>query len=117
MVLMYLQRKRRKGFIHYNAMHDIMPNRVKGKHAFCASMQSHGAAALNLSSRKGKGKGKDISSSNDELVAITKPSASTMGPIPIPSSASASSSKHKYSALGEDESAVSGSHTSYSSGK
>ena len=118
---------------------------MKGKHAFRASTQSHGPAASNPSLRKGKGKGKgkgkdigssddepvaitkpsalirgeemDIDGSDDELVAFTKPSASTTGPIPIPSSASASSSKRKYSALGEDESTVSGSRTSYSSGK
>ena len=108
-------------------------------------MEFHSPAASNPSLRKGKGKGigkgKDIGSSDDEPVAITKPSAlirgeemdidgsddepvaftkpsaSTTGPIPIPSSASASSSKRKYSALGEDESAVSSSRTSYSSGK
>jgi hypothetical protein len=102
-------------------MHDIMPKRVKGKHAFRASVQSRGAAASNPSSSKGKGKGKeidiDIDSSDDEPAAITEPSASTTDPIPIPSAASASGSKRKHSALGEDNSAVSGSRTSCSSGK
>jgi hypothetical protein len=102
---------------------------VKGKHAFRASVQSRGAAASNPSLSKGKGKGKgkgkeidiDIDSSDDEPTAITEPSASTTDPIPIPSAASASGSasgsKRKHSALGEDNSAVSGSRTSCSSGK
>lgn len=104
-------------------MHDIMPKRVKGKHAFRASVQSRGAAASNPSLSKGKGKeiDIDIDSSDDEPAAITEPSASTTDPIPIPSAASASGSasgsKRKHSALGEDDSAVSGSRTSCSSGK
>ena len=101
-------------------MHDIMPNRVKGKHTFCTSMQSHGAAALNPSLSNGNGKGKememememDIDGADDKLVTIAKPPALTTGPIPIPSSASASSSKCKHSALGKDNSAMSGSHNS-----
>ena len=123
-------------------MYDIMSKKVKGKHAFCALTQSHGATALNPSLR-GKEREKDIGVPNDELiaianlpasskrmemdldldgsddepVAITKPSALTMDPIPIPSSASASSSKHKYTTLGEDDSAMSGSLNSYNSGK
>jgi hypothetical protein len=92
---------------------------VKGKHAFRASVQSRGAAASNPSSSKGKGKeiDIDIDSSDDEPAAITEPSASTTDPIPIPSAASASGSKRKHFALGEDDSAVSSSRTSCSSGK
>src|SRR5882762_7172876 len=116
-----------------------MPNRMKRKHTFYVSMQSHGAAALNPSLRKGKEKDigssddepvtttkpfalirrkeMDIDGSDDEPVAFTKPSASTMTPISLPLSASASSSKCKYFALGKDESTVSSLHISYSSGK
>ncbi|KIM73839.1 hypothetical protein PILCRDRAFT_14909 [Piloderma croceum F 1598] len=108
-----------KGFPHYDAMHDIMSKRVKGKHTFCTLVQSHDAAASNPSLSNGKEKeiDIDINGSDDKLVAITEPSASTTNPIPIPSTTSASSSKHKHSALGEDDSAVSGSRTSCSSGK
>ena len=55
----------------------------------------------------------DLDSSDDEPIAITKPSALTMYPIPIPSSASASSSKCKYTALGKDNSTMSGSLNRY----
>jgi hypothetical protein len=98
-------------------MHDIMPKKVRGTHAFRASRQSHGAAAANPSLSKGKEKEMDIDDSDDELTTIPNPSASTTVPIPIPSSASASSSKRKHSALGEDDTTVSDSRTSCSSGK
>src|SRR6202040_1885393 len=92
-------------------MYDIMPNKVRGTHAFRASSQSYGAAAAIPSSR-GKQKGTNIIDLDDEELVVPKPSTSRLHPIPIPSP---STSKHRCSALDEDDSSIS--MTSYSSGK
>ena len=98
-------------------MHNIMPKKVRGTHAFRTSRQSHGAATANPSLSKGKEKEMDIDGSDNEPAAITNPSTSTTAPIPIPSSVSASSFKCKHSALGENNTTVSDLRTSCGSGK
>jgi len=115
-------------FPHYDLMSNLMPTRVKGIHAFCASQQTHGAASNRpASSGKGRGRGrgkergKGKESEGDQVIDIAlecgdnltsnNPNVGTtlLPPSPVPTSIigsstsasilAASSSKHKYSAL------------------
>ena len=118
---------KKKGFPVYNLMTTLMPNHVRGMHAFHPSDQTFGAIANQPTSSNsnmlppaphGNIGEDDVSDKSDDNEQVVPPSSPMRPPVSTSSTSvnsfASRQSKHKHSALGDGDSASiqSGSHVS-----